>query len=128
MVASLDVVVATTLADTVRRFKVITSGAANGLEFEQTLFQAVLNAHHWRYATPPDKYDFLSEQTHTFDGNTYADPLRRHHASRGILAHDRMSWRSGGEPVGNWTGNFIEVTHNLIMEASQSRPGLASWA
>jgi hypothetical protein len=70
MVASLDVVVATTLADTVGRFKVITSGAANGLKFEQTLFQAVLNAHHWRYATPPDQYD-LGLPIRTRTGTSY---------------------------------------------------------
>jgi hypothetical protein len=32
-----------------------------------------------------------------------------------------------GESVGNWAGYFIEVTRNLITEASQSRPGRKAW-
>jgi hypothetical protein len=43
------------------------------------------------------------------------------------LARDRMYWRAGGEPVGNWAGYFIEVTRNLITEASQSRLGRKAW-
>jgi hypothetical protein len=57
VVAPIDVLIATTLANAVRAFKVTAPGVANGLQFERTLYEAVLNAHEWRYATPPDQYD-----------------------------------------------------------------------
>jgi len=57
VVTPLDVPVATTLANAARAFKMSAPGATNGLQFERTLYEATLNAHEWRYATPPDQYD-----------------------------------------------------------------------
>ncbi|HEV2458439.1 MAG TPA: hypothetical protein VGS80_08735 [Ktedonobacterales bacterium] len=57
MIPPLDVLVATTLADAARTFLARDSGAGNGVEFERALYDALLNAHEWRYATPPDQYD-----------------------------------------------------------------------
>src|SRR5690348_2000459 len=70
MASPLDMLAATTLARTARTFHTSARGAAAGLEFERVLYDSVLRAHDWRYATPPDQFD-LGLQITTRTGIRY---------------------------------------------------------
>ncbi len=70
MASPLDVLIATTLARATRTFRTSAHGAAAGLEFERALYDSVLRAHDWRYATPPDQFD-LGLQIATRTGIRY---------------------------------------------------------
>lgn len=49
--------VATTLTNTARSLKAPAPGVSSGLVFERALYETLLTAHEWRYATPPDQYN-----------------------------------------------------------------------
>jgi hypothetical protein len=59
MAASLDALVATTLARAARDFRTGETGARAGAGFEHHLFQTLLELQSWRHAAGPDQFDMV---------------------------------------------------------------------
>jgi hypothetical protein len=70
MVAPLDALVATALAQTTRDFRSGDTGARAGIGFEAHLFHALLDLHPWRHAAGPDQFDMVN-RVHSRTGAKY---------------------------------------------------------
>jgi hypothetical protein len=70
MPTMLDIRVVAALARTMESFETTLRGSAAGTGFEQALYRALLDAHHWHYAAPPDQFD-LGLQIRTRTGVRY---------------------------------------------------------
>jgi hypothetical protein len=74
MVSPLDARVATILARTARTFRAASPGPASGLEFEQALYEALVEVPDWHHVAGPDQLDMslpIASRTGTryeFDG------------------------------------------------------------